>query len=181
MRTHTVVCFGSALMMVISKYAFGNEVDTGRVAAQIVAGVGFLGAGIIVYRKNEVHGLTTAAGVWATAGIGMACGGGMYITAVLATVTLIFFQWLLHRDWKIFRPKKSFLIKIVFEQKSDEREKVKEIFGLDRYHSLIVERKDENLIYQAKLYTDVEYTSTQIDEIMKENPFILSLERCDQN
>lgn len=181
MRTHTVVCFGSALMMVISKYAFGNEVDTARVAAQIVAGVGFLGAGIIVYRKNEVHGLTTAAGVWATAGIGMACGGGMYITAVLATVTLIFFQWLLHRDWKIFQPKKSFLIKIVFEQKSNEREKVKEIFGLDRYHSLIVERKDEKLIYQAKLYTDVEYTSTQIDEIMKENSFILSLERCDQN
>lgn len=181
MRTHTVVCFGSALMMVISKYAFGNEVDTARVAAQIVAGVGFLGAGIIVYRKNEVHGLTTAAGVWTTAGIGMACGGGMYITAVLATVTLIFFQWLLHRDWKIFQPKKSFLIKIIFEQKSNEREKVKEIFGLDRYHSLIVERKDEKLIYQAKLYTDVEYTSTQIDEIMKENSFILSLERCDQN
>ena len=164
MRTHTVVCFGSALMMVISKYAFGNEVDTARVAAQIVAGVGFLGAGIIVYRKNEVHGLTTAAGVWTTAGIGMACGGGMYITAVLATVTLIFFQWLLHRDWKIFQPKKSFLIKIIFEQKSNEREKVKEIFGLDRYHSLIVERKDEKLIYQAKLYTDVEYTSTQINE-----------------
>ncbi|MBE5739245.1 MAG: MgtC/SapB family protein [Clostridiales bacterium] len=181
MRTHTVVCFGSALMMVISKYAFGDEVDTARVAAQIVAGVGFLGAGIIVYRKNEVHGLTTAAGVWVTAGIGMACGGGMYITAVLATVTLIFFQWLLHRDWKIFQPKKSFLIKIVFEQKSNEREKVKEIFGLDKYHSLIVERKDEKLIYQAKLYTDVEYTSTQIDEIMKENSFILSLERCDQN
>lgn len=181
MRTHTVVCFGSALMMVISKYAFGDEADAARVAAQIVAGIGFLGAGIIVYRKNEVHGLTTAAGVWATAGIGMACGGGMYIIAIFATVTLIFFQWLLHRKWRIFRAKRFFLIKIVFEQINDEREKVKEIFGLDRYHSLIVERKGERLIYQAKLYTDVEYTSTQIDEIMKENSFILSLERCDQN
>lgn len=105
----------------------------------------------------------------------------MYIIAILATVTLIFFQWLLHRKWRIFRAKRFFLIKIVFEQINDEREKVKEIFGLDRYHSLIVERKGERLIYQAKLYTDVEYTSTQIDEIMKENSFILSLERCDQN
>ena len=59
-------------MMIISRYAFGDEADSARVAAQIVAGIGFLGAGIIVYRKNVVHGLTTASGVWATAGIGMA-------------------------------------------------------------------------------------------------------------
>ena len=63
-RTHTIVAFGSALMMVISKYAFGAEADSARVAAQIVAGIGFLGAGIIVYKKNVVHGLTTAAGIW---------------------------------------------------------------------------------------------------------------------
>lgn len=74
-RTHTIVCFGSALMMVISKHAFGSEADSARVAAQIVSGVGFLGAGMIVYKQHEVKGLTTAAGVWATAGIGMACGG----------------------------------------------------------------------------------------------------------
>ena len=69
-RTHTIVCAGSALMMIVSKYGFGDsiEADASRVAAQIVAGVGFLGAGIIVYRKHEVHGLTTAAGVWATSG-----------------------------------------------------------------------------------------------------------------
>ena len=59
-RTHTIVSFGAALMMVISKYAFDAEADSARVAAQIVAGIGFLGAGIIVYKKNVVHGLTTA-------------------------------------------------------------------------------------------------------------------------
>ena len=74
-RTHTIVCIGSALMMAVSKYAFGGQTaDAARVAAQIVSGVGFLGAGMIVYRQHNVHGLTTAAGVWATAGIGMACG-----------------------------------------------------------------------------------------------------------
>lgn len=73
-RTHTIVCMGAALMMVISKNAFDSEADSARVAAQIVAGIGFLGAGMIVYKQHEVRGLTTAAGVWTTAGIGMACG-----------------------------------------------------------------------------------------------------------
>ena len=89
-RTHTIVCFGAALMMVVSLYAFNGEADSARVAAQIVSGVGFLGAGMIVYKQHEVRGLTTAAGVWATAGVGMACGAGMYVIAVGATAILIF-------------------------------------------------------------------------------------------
>lgn len=90
-RTHTIVCVGSALIMVISKYGFGDsaEADAARVAAQIVSGVGFLGAGIIVYRKQEIHGLTTAAGVWATAGVGMASGAELYIVAAGATVIIV--------------------------------------------------------------------------------------------
>lgn len=68
-RTHTIVCVGSALIMVVSKYGFNDtpDYDASRVAAQIVSGIGFLGAGIIVYRRHEIRGLTTAAGVWATA------------------------------------------------------------------------------------------------------------------
>ncbi len=72
-RTHTIVCVGAALMMVVSKYGFGGvQADSARVAAQIVSGIGFLGAGIIMFRGQKMHGLTTAAGVWATAGVGMA-------------------------------------------------------------------------------------------------------------
>ena len=178
-RTHTIVCVGSALMMVISKHAFSGA-DTARVAAQIVAGIGFLGAGIIVYKKNEVHGLTTAAGVWTTAGVGMACGGGLYVIAITSTVLLVFIQWLLHRNIGIFRHKMVYVIKIEFIQTSNEREKVKQIFDIDRYNRLVVERKEGKLVYQAMIKTDVEYSSTQIDEIMKENDFILTLERCDE-
>lgn len=58
--------------------AYSAEADASRVAAQIVSGIGFLGAGIIIYRKHEIHGLTTAAGVWATSGVGMAAGAGLY-------------------------------------------------------------------------------------------------------
>ena len=178
-RTHTIVSFGAALMMVISKYAFDSEADSARVAAQIVAGIGFLGAGIIVYKKNVVHGLTTAAGVWTTAGIGMACGGGLWLVAILATFVLVLIQWSLHR--KLFRHKKLYSIKIVFVQKNDEREQIKKLFDIDRYNRLVVERQGDELIYQAILDTDEEYSSTQVDEIMKSHKFIRSIERYDDN
>ena len=178
-RTHTIVAFGSALMMVISKYAFGAEADSARVAAQIVAGIGFLGAGIIVYKKNVVHGLTTAAGIWATAGIGMACGGGLWIVAVLATGLLVLAQWFLHR--KIFSHRKTYSIKIVFTQDTNERELIKEIFHIERYNRLVVERQGEELVYQGIIATEEEYSSMQLDEIMKANKFIRSIERYDDN
>ena len=179
-RTHTIVSIGSALFMVISKYAFSGA-DTARVAAQIVAGIGFLGAGIIVYRQHEVHGLTTAAGVWATAGVGMACGGQKYVIAIGATILMVFSQWLLHRKCRIFQQKRYYSVNIVFTQTSDEREKIKAIFSVDRYNRLVVTRDGEKLIYHATLNTDVEYSSTQLNEIMTENSFIHSLERCDDN
>ena len=180
-RTHTIVCFGACLMMLISVHGFGEGADPARLAAQIVAGVGFLGAGIIVYRKNEVHGLTTAAGVWTTAGIGMACGGGKWLIAVGATILLIFFQWLLHRNWKIFKPKKHYIVRIVFEQRTDEREQIKQIFETDRYNSLVIEREGDKLVYHAKLYTDIEYSSSQLNDIIEKHPFIYTLEREDDN
>ena len=180
-RTHTIVCFGSALMMLISIYAFGDGADPARIAAQIVAGVGFLGAGIIVYRKNEVHGLTTAAGVWTTAGIGMACGGGLWLVAIGATSLLIFFQWLFHRNWKIFKPRKHYIVRIVFDQKTDEREQIKHLFETDRYNSLVIDREGDKLVYRAKLYTDIEYSSSQLNEIIEKHPFIHTLEREDDN
>ena len=177
-RTHTIVSVGAALMMIISRHAFGDDADTARVAAQIVAGVGFLGAGIIVYKKNVVHGLTTAAGVWTTAGVGMACGGGLWLIAIIATTILILIQWFLHR--KMFRTKKLFSIRIVFVQITDEREQIKQLFDIERYNRLVVEREGGKLIYHAILDTDEEYSSTQLDEIMKTHSYIRSIERCDE-
>lgn len=92
-RTHFLVCLGSALIMIVSKYGFSDmaqEGDPGRMAAQVVSGIGFLGAGTIILQKQFVRGLTTAAGLWAAAGIGLAVGAGMYMLAFSATIlTLI--------------------------------------------------------------------------------------------
>jgi putative Mg2+ transporter-C (MgtC) family protein len=101
LRTHTLVGLGSAMFTLVSAYGFqailGPDVtlDPSRIAAQIVSGIGFLGAGVIFVKNDAVNGLTTAASVWMTAAIGMACGAGMPLLAVagtvlhLASVTLI--------------------------------------------------------------------------------------------
>lgn len=96
-RTHFLVSLGSALIMIVSQYGFqdiirenGVTLDPSRVAAQVVSGIGFIGAGTILIQKKFVRGLTTAAGLWATAGIGLAIGAGMYVIGIAATVfTLI--------------------------------------------------------------------------------------------
>ncbi len=178
-RTHTIVCFGSALMMVISCYAFDSAADTARVAAQIVSGVGFLGAGIIVYKKHEVRGLTTAAGVWATAGVGMACGGGLYIVAFGSTILLILVQCILHIRCRLFRMKRFYSVKIEFYQTGDENLKIKEIFGTDRFNQLVLKREDGRIVYSATLNTDKEFSSTRLNQIIAENDFIYSIERCE--
>ena len=92
-RTHFLVSLGSALIMIVSQYGFQDiikensvSLDPSRVAAQVVSGIGFIGAGTIILQKQIVRGLTTAAGIWATAGIGLAVGAGMYVIGIAATL-----------------------------------------------------------------------------------------------
>lgn len=93
LRTHTLVCIGSALITIVGIYGFSNAVaDTSRLAAGIVTGIGFLGAGAIIASGREVHGLTTAASIWVVSAIGIAAGTGMFLvagtTAILAVAIL---------------------------------------------------------------------------------------------
>ena len=100
LRTHFIVALGSALFMIISQYAFGGRFDAARVAAQVVSGIGFIGAGVIIFQKNVVRGVTTAAGLWVAAAMGLACGAGMYVVAgaaTLMTVLCLEAMHLLHR------------------------------------------------------------------------------------
>ncbi|MBQ7226261.1 MAG: MgtC/SapB family protein [Clostridia bacterium] len=180
-RTHTIVCLGAALLMVVSKYGFGPEADTARVAAQIVTGIGFLGAGIIVYRQHEVRGLTTAAGIWATAGIGMACGASMYIVAIGSAAILVGFQFLFRLKIPPFKSKKTFSIRIKFKQENEANKRIKEIFGVDRFNHLIIERCEGCIIYSAMLSTEKELSSTQLNKIICENDFIYTIERCEND
>ncbi|MGI4815576.1 MAG: MgtC/SapB family protein [Janthinobacterium lividum] len=96
LRTHMLVCVGSALFMLVSAFGFGDVLgtphvvlDPSRVAAQVVSGVGFLGAGSILLRGEIVRGLTTAASLWSVAAVGLAVGGGLYTAAIAAVVIVL--------------------------------------------------------------------------------------------
>ncbi len=109
-RTHFVVACGAALIMIVSKYAFFDliqggafgdvevRLDPSRVASTIASGIGFLGAGMIFVHKNTISGLTTAAGIWATSGVGMAIGAGMYVVGIGAAIVILIAQLLLHLE-----------------------------------------------------------------------------------
>jgi putative Mg2+ transporter-C (MgtC) family protein len=95
-RTHMVVCVGACLIMIVSAFGFGDSLtsqdvvlDPSRVAAQVVSGIGFLGAGAILARGEIVRGLTTAASIWTVAAIGLAVGGGLYFAAGVSTAVII--------------------------------------------------------------------------------------------
>ena len=100
-RTHLLVAVGAALMMIVSRYGFEGQGDPGRVAAQIVSGIGFIGAGAIMVNRHAVHGLTTAAGIWVAAGIGMAIASGMYAIGIATTfislIGLEVFGWIFRK------------------------------------------------------------------------------------
>ncbi len=114
-RTHCVVASAAALMMIVSKYAFFDVVqsnlfpgvdvrlDPSRVASTIASGIGFLGAGMIFVQKSTVTGLTTAAGIWATSGVGMAMGAGMYFIAICATLIVVMVQIIFHLKFRWLR------------------------------------------------------------------------------
>lgn len=97
LRTHTLICLGASLFTVASLYGFGITSDPSRVAAGIVAGIGFLGAGAIMHREGDiVEGLTTAATIWAVAAIGLAAGAGLYVVSAVATAVILGVLYLPH-------------------------------------------------------------------------------------
>ena len=97
LRTHTLICVGAALFTIGSLYGFGAAADPARVAAGIVAGIGFLGAGAIIRRgEGVVEGLTTAATIWAVAAVGLAAGAGLYLVSAVTTVVILIILFLPH-------------------------------------------------------------------------------------
>lgn len=99
LRTHSLVAVASALIMIVSTYGFPmpadgtvGSLDPSRIAAQVVSGIGFLGAGVIIFRDNTIRGLTTAATLWAVAGVGLAAGGGLLVPAIVGTCFMLLVQ-----------------------------------------------------------------------------------------
>lgn len=136
-RTHCIVACASALMMVISKYGFYDlitqslegvdiRLDPSRMAQGIVTGVGFLGAGMIYIQRGSIRGLTTASGIWATSGIGMAIGSGLYVIGISATIIILLLQIFLHGNHKFMTQHKARTLKIYGIEKPEFQDYITE-------------------------------------------------------
>lgn len=182
-RTHIIVCLGSALIMIVSKYGFFDIVgfadhvnlDGARLAAQVVTGISFLGAGIIVY-KGTVKGLTTAAGVWTTAGIGLAAGAGMYGIAVYATLILLVVQIVIHRLLPVENTStNSVTMKLIDD--ADAIEKVANLFIENGYEiiSSSIEKKNDKYVCLYVIKARSHISPEEVTSIFSGKDFVLSV------
>lgn len=182
-RTHIIVALGSALIMIVSKYGFFDIVgladhvnlDGSRLAAQVVTGISFLGAGIIVF-KGTVKGLTTAAGVWTTAGIGLAAGAGMYGIAVYATLILLVVQIVIHK----ILPVENTSTTAVSMKLKDDPEAIESITKLFKENGYIlistsVEKKDSKYICLFTIRAKSHINPDDISKLFTGNEYVLSL------
>lgn len=181
-RTHAIVSAGACLIMIISKYGFTDvgATDGARIAAQIVSGIGFLGAGIIMYRRDSLRGITTAAGIWATAGIGMAVGAGLYLVAAGATALIIGLQCVLHIKIRFFQAKRFYIYRIKFICEDNENEKIKALFGVENYSRINYYNANGGVSASAEISTNRTLSDDEIKKIVVENDFVTSIERIYQ-
>ncbi len=178
-RTHMVVAVASALFMLVSKYGFFDllslhdiSLDPSRIAAQIVTGISFIGAGTILVRREKISGLTTAAGVWATAAIGMAVGAGMYVIGIVSTVFLFIIQIIFHDDTIILHVR--FNVQIEANNHPDILNELKKELSLNEVEQISIKIID----------VTSEHIVVNVDGVIRnrkdENDIILALEK-DQN
>ena len=152
-RTHCIVALAAAVFIIVSKYAFAdmnNDVmgtkgaaDPSRIASQIVTGIGFLGAGALMQTKNYVKGLTTAAGVFATAAVGMAVGSGLYVIGVVATLCLLLIHLIMHKIQ--FGRDKAIFCSVAFKVKEDCNSQ-KVVFEFAKQNDVEMSEEERNKI-----------------------------------
>ena len=185
-RTHLIVCLAAALMMIISKYGFydilglnGFGLDPSRIAAQIVSGVGFLGAGMIFMKRQEISGLTTAAGIWATAGVGMAIGAGLYLLGITAAVIIIIVQILLHKNFNWIKAPAAELIHIQLENSDDAIDGVRaslEKNQIEILHFKAQQLKPDRIDLEIYAKIPKDYAVQDLMNLFKTNPHMKFIE-----
>lgn len=186
MRTHIFVALGACVFAVCSKYAFtdmmgmkGINVDIGRIASNLVTGCCFLGAGVIFIRNKAVTGLTTAAGVWVVAGIGLCFGTGMYIVGAGALLIDIIVQYVLHGVFSRVEGVSTRHIGFILNNENGVLESfVDDLKKIDAHLEIVgITHKESNYdIVTLNLRMSANAKKIDIIEFMKKYPFVLSAE-----
>ena len=173
-RTHMIVSkYGFADLLSVTKQHFNGTrgADPARLAAQVVSGVSFLGAGMIFKNGGSVTGLTTAAGIWATAGIGLAIGSGMYVVGILVTIAISLIQMLMHIVTVGADSYRCSNIDILVADKTDFQSKFNEL--MKRYNANVIEfritKEGEGYRYNATVKSKVAINADELNAILTEN------------
>jgi len=160
LRTHMMVCVGSCLIMIVSEFGFYDilmsehvSLDPSRVAAQVVSGIGFIGAGSIIFLKSgTIRGLTTAAGLWTVAAIGLATGGGLYIAAAATTLIALIILWVLKPiEERLFKKYRRETLKIITHSDANHTALFNNVFFKDKLSikSFSIQHTEEGMIFQV--------------------------------
>lgn len=183
-RTHMLVSVGACLFMIVSAFGFqdilGTDnvvLDPSRVAAQVVSGIGFIGAGAILFLKQgTVRGLTTAAGLWTVAAIGLATGGGMYVAAVAATIIALLILWALQPIQHLYSKKfKQVVLKVVTDSHLKNLEVLEEFKKNKKFKivSYIIEQKRDHFSFIVRLRHVEESRISELIEEIENHPDII--------
>ncbi len=178
MGTHFIVGFASALLTCVSLSFSGTYGDGARIAAQIISGIGFLGAGMIFFRRETLHGLTTAAGIWATCAIGMCAGRGMYILAVGATVIVLVVQSILHTK-RIRQVNRQRMLLIKFVNDDTMTDRLHAHFGVTQFFRYKVVRHEDHMLVEAVVRPVRNYHAEELTQLMANYSNIISIERLE--
>ena len=179
-RTHAIVALGSALAMVVSKYGFMDmpDHDAARVATQVVSGVGFLGAGIIFVRNNLVNGLTTAAGLWATASVGLAMGSGLYVIGIASALVLIVMQEITHKIAYFAKVASAGMIRMTLVQETDAIKNMRnflEDFKIDVVSVKINKNKKEEIKLEFEVVYPPGFDKAGLFSKLAEKPGVIMI------
>ena len=179
-RTHAIVALGSALAMVVSKYGFMDmpDHDAARVAAQVVSGVGFLGAGIIFVRNNLVNGLTTAEGLWATASVGLAMGSGLYVIGIASALVLIVMQEITHKIAYFAKVASAGMIRMTLVQETDAIKNMRnflEDFKIDVVSVKINKNKKEEIKLEFEVVYPPGFDKAGLFSKLAEKPGVIMI------
>jgi putative Mg2+ transporter-C (MgtC) family protein len=182
LRTHALVSLTACLLMIVSAYGFSDVLNTqpnttldpSRIAAQVVTGIGFLGAGVIIFRKNSIRGLTTAASLWAVAAIGLANGGGLIWPAIIATAIILALQTLLRPlEMRLFRNRRVLQIGFDTTKVNVRTARDEDVYQVDMEFASVARLEPDELL--GKLHAiegvrDMNWTFGPAHEVGDDNP-----------
>ena len=186
-RTHMIVALGAALFVIVSRYGFvdvvaqdGVQVDVARVASNVVTGVSFLGAGLINKHGDSINGLTTAAGIWIVAALGLAIGSGQYVLGIFGTLTILVVQWFFHHG--IGRAYDNVVTSSVIVNMDDDAKSFQQFLDVMKRNGIRVQgnhikrHKDMTLTYTLEVQMPKRLESEDLLAIVKECDFVKSIE-----